>query len=340
MCPSIVPQVCDFCAASADVLHMCLVCGFVGCCGVGAHGAAHALVPLHSDPALRAEFELSHAFSHFRETGHSYALELSSQRVYDYRGQGYVYESLYSQEGDMVSAIDLLIEEAGVGGGRGGPRGEHGGAHSSTGSRGLHKMAEYSSGDQRSAPRGKKKNVFESALLEFNQLLAEQLSEQRRYYEELLANKELELVKFRDRCVKKLEEKGLELTNVAKQIESRKKRVGELKLALEEKRKSLEKLQKERAELERETRRTSDVVVGGAAALGARAPPGGGAASSSSLGEGAMDTRKPSSKQKKLAEKVLIKELRQQIEELKMNLVMKQKFKREQVKDVMFTSGS
>ena len=58
---------CEACGV-ADNLWMCLVCGHVGC-GRYAH---------------------EHAVRHFEASGHTYAIELSSQRVWDYAGDGYV----------------------------------------------------------------------------------------------------------------------------------------------------------------------------------------------------------------------------------------------------------
>ena len=60
-------SVCDDCAA-AGTLRMCMICGHIGC-----------------DPD-----KFGHALAHFHDTGHVYALELSTQRVWDYGGDGYV----------------------------------------------------------------------------------------------------------------------------------------------------------------------------------------------------------------------------------------------------------
>ena len=58
---------CSDCQA-IDSLWMCLICGYIGC----------------------GRYVLGHARSHFNSTGHTYALELETQRVWDYTGDGYV----------------------------------------------------------------------------------------------------------------------------------------------------------------------------------------------------------------------------------------------------------
>lgn len=62
-------------------LWMCLVCGHVGC----------------------GRFSGRHAHAHFEETGHTFAYELDSQRVWDYAGDQYVHRLIQSKtDGKLV----------------------------------------------------------------------------------------------------------------------------------------------------------------------------------------------------------------------------------------------
>lgn len=55
--------------SSTDSLWICMVCGHVGC----------------------GRYQEAHAYDHFMETNHLYALEVETQRVWDYLGDGYVH---------------------------------------------------------------------------------------------------------------------------------------------------------------------------------------------------------------------------------------------------------
>ena len=62
-------------------LWICLICGHVGC----------------------GRYRAGHAADHWREAGHAYALELESQRVWDYVADGYVHRLIQSKtDGKLV----------------------------------------------------------------------------------------------------------------------------------------------------------------------------------------------------------------------------------------------
>ena len=116
---------------------MCMICGHVGC------GRYHG----------------GHAFEHFQATQHAYAMELATQSVWDYVGDGYVHRILQNMsDGKLVEAP--------------------------------------SSGDTKDTKDTKEKaNVdmdmlqaqfdskLEAVASEYNYLMARQLESQRRYYE-------------------------------------------------------------------------------------------------------------------------------------------------------------
>ena len=57
--------VCD----STESLWICMICGHIGC----------------------GRYQEAHAYDHYTETNHLYALEIETQRVWDYKGDGYVH---------------------------------------------------------------------------------------------------------------------------------------------------------------------------------------------------------------------------------------------------------
>jgi BRCA1-associated protein len=62
------PIECETCHAEAN-LWQCLICGKVGC----------------------GRYDAKHAFSHFEDSGHCFAMDMESKRVWDYAGDGYVH---------------------------------------------------------------------------------------------------------------------------------------------------------------------------------------------------------------------------------------------------------
>ncbi|KAI0041050.1 zf-UBP-domain-containing protein [Auriscalpium vulgare] len=121
---------------SATNLWICLICGNIGC---GRYGRAHA-----------------HA--HYERTTHLYALELETQRVWDYAGDGYVHRLIQNKaDGKLVELPSASMSGAtregdGVGGGP-----------SAADSLGAEKI--------------------EAIGIEYSYLLTSQLDSQRAYYE-------------------------------------------------------------------------------------------------------------------------------------------------------------
>lgn len=70
---------CDDCDTS-DSLWICLICGHVGC----------------------SRYRQMHAQEHWKQTGHTYSLELDSQRVWDYAGDGYVHRLIQNKTDGKV----------------------------------------------------------------------------------------------------------------------------------------------------------------------------------------------------------------------------------------------
>lgn len=120
---------CSVCGSQAN-LWICLICGNVGC----------------------GRYDSAHAFAHYEATSHSYAMDIATQHVWDYAGDGYVHR-LISTKAD----------------GKGGGSESAGGAG----------MTAY---DNEAVPREKLDNMG----MEYAQLLTSQLDNQRVYFEEQL----------------------------------------------------------------------------------------------------------------------------------------------------------
>ncbi|KAL9713641.1 hypothetical protein Ac2012v2_003252 [Leucoagaricus gongylophorus] len=126
---------CSECPSTTN-LWICLICGNIGC---GRYGRAHAQ-------------------SHYQVTTHLYALELETQRVWDYAGDGYVHRLIQNKaDGKLVelpsasASIDTAPREGGLG---------------------------PSQADALSAEK------IEAIGIEYSYLLTSQLDSQRAYYEE------------------------------------------------------------------------------------------------------------------------------------------------------------
>lgn len=141
---------CAVCQASEN-LWICLICGHIGC----------------------GRYDQAHAYDHYEVTGHCYAMDMASQRVWDYVSDGYVHRLLQNQ-------VDgKLVELPESGSSRAGPRG----AGSSGGGSAA---ADVAAAAMKAAETSEKK--LDDVGLQFAQLLSSQLDSQRDYYESLLAS--------------------------------------------------------------------------------------------------------------------------------------------------------
>ena len=128
-------SVCSCCSSTTN-LWICLICGNIGC---GRYGQAHAQ-------------------AHYQNTTHLYALELETQRVWDYAGDGYVHRLIQNKaDGKLVelpsaaSSMGVTPREGGLG---------------------------PSQADAISAEK------MEAIGIEYSYLLTSQLDSQRSFYEE------------------------------------------------------------------------------------------------------------------------------------------------------------
>lgn len=127
---SSVSNLCTVCDCTDD-LWICLICGHLGC----------------------GRYKGAHAKDHWKETAHSFALELETQHVWDYAGDLWVHR-LIRDKGD-----GKVVELPGRSNLSGHPH------------------------EEDVVPRAK----FENIGLEYTQLITSQLESQRAYYEEMLS---------------------------------------------------------------------------------------------------------------------------------------------------------
>lgn len=136
-------QMCSVCETKEN-LWICLICGFIGC----------------------GRYKEGHAISHWRETQHCYSLDLHTQRVWDYVGDGYVHRLIQSKTDGKL--VELVAPPCARGGG----------------GRDDCESCSHQSEVQEAVLNSK----FEAVASEYNQLLTSQLDSQRQYFEGLLAD--------------------------------------------------------------------------------------------------------------------------------------------------------
>lgn len=161
--------------SSTTNLWICVICGNIGC---GRYGHAHA-----------------HA--HYEQTTHLYALELETQRVWDYAGDGYVHRLIQNKaDGKLVELPSASM-----------------GVRESDGGEGL--------GPGLADRLGAEK--IEAIGIEYSYLLTSQLDSQREYYEEQNAELKAQVGELRVMVQHLGKEIERERVNAAEEGERRRK---------------------------------------------------------------------------------------------------------------------
>ena len=123
---------CETCHEDGGSMWQCLICGKVGC----------------------GRYEGKHAYKHYEETGHLFAMDLSSKRVWDYGGDGYVHRIMVEDRTAGKDGVEVGVRE----------------------------VADSDYGD--TVPGKGDPNVdVENLALEYTHLLTSQLDSQRVYFE-------------------------------------------------------------------------------------------------------------------------------------------------------------
>ncbi|AOA64288.1 hypothetical protein PP7435_CHR3-1179 [Komagataella phaffii CBS 7435] len=81
---------CSVCGDTAN-LWICLICGNVGC----------------------DRYNSAHAVNHFKETSHCFAMQIETQRIWDYAGDQYVHRLIQNQTDGKLVELSLNNEKAG-----------------------------------------------------------------------------------------------------------------------------------------------------------------------------------------------------------------------------------
>ncbi|KAG0025571.1 hypothetical protein BGZ82_009955 [Podila clonocystis] len=202
-------NICAVCGTTEN-LWICLICGHIGC----------------------GRYQEKHAYSHYYDTSHLYALELETQRVWDYAGDGYVHRLIQNKtDGKLVelpSAVDGQLPS------------------------------------QHSVQVGQEK--LDAIGLEYTYLLTSQLESQRLYFDAQMAAMTAQLAQVNkeakewEKEAEALNEKNRALAQMAEQLEKEK-----MPALLKEKKaaeKRLDKLQEKLALLERQYEEEKEMNVG------------------------------------------------------------------------------
>ena len=161
---------CSVCATDVN-LWICLICGSTGC----------------------GRYDSAHAYAHYEATSHCYAMDLSTQHVWDYAGDGYVHRLIQSKP-DFSSQQQAPSHSKHSSGSL-----DYAGA-----AKVRHENEAYRAEAQDMVPREK----MESMANEYTYLLTSQLEGQRRYFEEQV-----------ERAVDKASQASLKAESAAQQAE-------------------------------------------------------------------------------------------------------------------------
>lgn len=178
---------CSTCHSTAN-LWICLICGSIGC----------------------GRYESAHAYAHYELTSHCYAMDISTQHVWDYAGDGYVHRLIQNKDNFGPSPpLDSTTRHIDM-------------PH--------HPNTAYRSEPEDSVPRAK----MEAMANEYTYLLSAQLDSQRRYFEEQV-----------ERAVDKASTATLRLETITTELSNLKVCLDETKDAYKSTRDSLDSLTKQ-----------------------------------------------------------------------------------------------
>ena len=94
--------------------YVCLICGVISCAKGASQFPAIGQNIMEGVPSDQMPSRRGHAFQHYEETLHAYALDTETQHVFDFAGGGYVHRLLQNiDDGKIVEGTDpRLVEEA------------------------------------------------------------------------------------------------------------------------------------------------------------------------------------------------------------------------------------
>ena len=216
---------CSICAAGHENVNLwiCLICGNVGC----------------------GRYDAAHAYAHYEETSHCYAMDISTQHVWDYAGDGYVHRLIQSKPD--FSSTSTSTAHAGSGAGAGKEK-----RVSTTSDErlcGRHENEAFRTEGEDMVPREK----METMANEYTYLLTSQLEGQRRYFEEQVER----AVDKASEAGSKAEAAALQAGKATAELEAMQTRYTSLTASIAGLEKSLEKSERAREKFEKMAREMS-----------------------------------------------------------------------------------
>lgn len=190
---------CSVCATTNNVW-VCLICGNLGC----------------------GRYDAAHAHGHYEATSHCYAMDIGTQRVWDYAGDGYVHRLIQSKPDGR---IELPAERA------------------------RHENEAFRAEGSDNVPREKMENM----ATEYTYLLTSQLEGQRKYFEEQVER----AVDKASQATAKVEELAASTAGLTKQLDDKTIEVKDLQDAMTRMEKILDRSEKSREKFERMAREMS-----------------------------------------------------------------------------------
>lgn len=204
--------ICSVCATNVNVnLWVCLICGNIGC----------------------GRYDSAHAYAHYEATSHCYAMDISTQRVWDYAGDGYVHRLIQSKP-------DFTAPQK---------HGASGLRDSDNADRMRHENEAYRAEGDDVVPREK----MESMANEYTYLLTSQLEGQRRYFEEQVER----AVDKASEASTKADVAASRANHAVEEMEASKAERDSLRAVVQRLEKALEKSDKSKAKFEQMAREMS-----------------------------------------------------------------------------------
>ncbi|KAF9165861.1 hypothetical protein DFQ26_009231 [Actinomortierella ambigua] len=203
---------CGICGTTEN-LWICLICGHIGC----------------------GRYQEKHASHHYHDTHHLYALELETQRVWDYAGDGYVHRLIQNKTDGKLVELPGAVDE------------------------GPHPLS-----SEHSVQIGQEK--LDAIGLEYTHLLTTQLESQRMYFDAQMAamaqqlNAKLAECQERERALDLLRMENATLKSTQNELEQ--VRIPSLMKDKKLAEKKLEKLQERLATLERQYEEEKEMTAG------------------------------------------------------------------------------
>ncbi|CAK1365392.1 unnamed protein product [Cercospora beticola] len=198
---------CSVCAGTEN-LWVCLICGNIGC----------------------GRYDSAHAYAHYEETSHCYAMDINTQHVWDYAGDGYVHRLIQSKPPTTPAATHDGYTSGYV----------------DMPARSRHENEAFRAEGGDSVPREK----MESMATEYTYLLTSQLEGQRRYFEEQVAR----AVDKATQASQRAEEAATHASKLETEVSQLTTNLTDLRTQLQAAETKLEKAEKSRAKFEQMAR--------------------------------------------------------------------------------------